>query len=164
MNPKLKLTLIAAATLLFVGSDAPMAHAQGNKTAANSGCPVLTSAMVEKVLGQPVQTKPAEKAMSMYGGAPGWSCTYRAGGARIDFSVYTEASAQEAKREFDTYSVAADDSKGKPSIGDSAYWVSATKVKLYLYVLKGKVHFSIAMSPPNEAQMKSLASAAVAGI
>lgn len=164
MNLKLKMALITAALLLVIGSDARIAHAQGNKTASNSGCPLLTSAMVQKVLGQPVQSRPAEKAMSMYGGAPGWRCTYRAGDVQIDFSVYTEASAQEAKREFDIYSAAADDSKGKPSIGDSAYWVVATKVTLYLYVLKGKVHFSIGMSPPNEAQMKSLASAAVPGI
>ena len=164
MNSKLKLMLMAAAILLFVGSDAQTAHAQGNKTASASGCPLLTSAMVEKVLGQPVQSSPAQQAQSMYGGAPGWSCTYRAGGVRIDFAVYTEASAQEAKREFDKYSLAADDSKGKPPIGDSAYWVSATKMQLYLYVLKGKVHFSIAMRPPNETQMKSLAGAAAAGI
>lgn len=164
MNSKFNLMLTAAAILLFIGSDARMAHAQGNKKASDSGCPVLTSAMVEKVLGQPVKSSPAEKALSMYGGASGWSCTYGAGSARINFSVYTEASSEEARREFDKYSIAADDSKGKPSIGDSAYWVTATKQQLYLYVLKGKVHFSIGMRPPNETQMKNLASAAVAGI
>ena len=169
MNLKLKLALIAAALLLLIGTGSRMAHAQGNKgsgdkATSGSGCPLLTSAMVEKVLGQPVRSSPAEKALSMYGGAPGWSCTYRGGGVRIDFSVYTEASAGEAKREFDTYSVAADDSRARPSIGDSAYWVTATKETLYLYVLKGKVHFSIGMSPPNETKQKDLASAAASAI
>ena len=172
MNSKLKLMLITAAVLLLIGTDARMARAQGNtgassspgKTASASGCPVLTSAMVEKVLGQHVQSSPASKALPMYDGAPGWSCTYRAAGVRIDFSVYTEASSAVAKHTHETYSVAADDSKGKPSIGDSAYWVSATKMEPYLYVLKGKVHFSIGMRPGNETQMKNLAAAAVSGI
>ena len=165
MNSKLKLTLIPAAILLFMGTDTRMAHAQGNKTASDSGCPVLTSAMVEKVLGQKVQSSPAQQALPMYGGgASGWSCTYRGAGARIDFSVYTETSSAEAKRQFEKYSVAADDSKGKPSIGDSAYWVTDAKQEPYLYVLKGKVHFSIGMRLPNETQMKSLAVAAASGI
>jgi hypothetical protein len=92
------------------------------------------------------------------------SCRYRGGGVRIDFTVYTEASSAEAKRQFEKYSVAADDSKGKPSIGDSAYWVTDAKQEPYLYVLKGKVHFSIGMRLPNETQMKSLAVAAASGI
>ena len=165
MNSKLKPTLITVVVLLFMGTGARMAQAQGNKAASGSGCPVLTSAMVEKVLGQKVQSGPAQPTQAMYGGgATGWRCTYHAGGVRIDFSVYTEASAAEAKRQFEQYSLAADDSKGKPSIGDSAYWVSATKMTPYLYVLKGKVHFSIAMTPGNETKMKDLASAAVSGI
>lgn len=172
MNSKLKLMLITAAVLLFIGTDARMARAQGNtgtsssadKTASASGCPVLTSAMVEKVLGQHVQSSPASKALPMYDGASGWSCTYRAGGVRIDFAVYEEASSAVAKHTHEKYSVAADDSKGKPSIGDSAYWVSATKMEPYLYVLKGKVHFSIGMRPGNETQMKNLAAAAASGI
>lgn len=168
MNSKLKPTLITIVVLLFMGIGTRMAHAKANKSASGSGCPVLTSAMVEKVLGQHVQSGSPEKTLPMYGGgASGWRCTYRAGGVggpQIDFSVYTEASSAEAKRQFDTYSIAADDSKGKPPIGDSAYWVMATKVQPYLYVLKGKVHFSIAMRPANESQMKDLARAAVSGI
>lgn len=165
MTSKLKLTLIPAAILLFMGTDAQMAHAQGNKPASGSGCPVLTSAMVEKVLGQKVQSSPAHETQSMYGGgASGWGCTYRAGDVRIDFAVYTEASPAEAKRQFEKYSIAADESKGRPSIGDSAFWVTDAKQEPYLYVLKGKVHFSIGMRLPNEDQMKSLAGAAVSGI
>jgi hypothetical protein len=166
MNSKIKLMPITVAIVLFIGTNARMAIAQGktSSSASGSGCPVLTSAMVEKVLGQQVQSSPAERTLSMYGGASGWSCRYRGGGARIDFSVYIEASSQEAKREFDIYSVAADASKGKPSIGDSAYWVTDAKQEPYLYVLKGKVHFSIGMTPANETQMKSLAGAAASGI
>ena len=65
---------------------------------------------------------------------------------------------------FETYSVAADDSKGKPSIGDSAYWITNNKQEPYIYVLKGKVHFSIGMIPANETQMKNLAGAAASGV
>lgn len=172
MNSKLKLMLMTAAILLFIGTDARMARAQGNtgasssadKTASASGCPVLTSAMVEKVLGQPVQSSPAHKALPMYDGASGWSCTYRGGGVRIDFTVYEEGSSAVAKHTHETYSVAADNSKDKPSIGDSAYWVTNAKQEPYLYVLKGKVHFSIGMRPGNETQMKNLAAAAASGI
>ena len=164
MNSKFKLILMTAALLLFFGTDARMAHAQGNKTASDSGCPVLTSAMIEKVLGQHLQSDPAQKVPSMYGGASGWSCRYHGGGIRIDFSVYTEASSAEAKREFETLSVAADDSKGKPSIGDSAFWITNNKQEPYIYVLKGKVHFSIGIIPANETQLKNLAGAAASGI
>ena len=171
MSSKLKVMVITAAILLFIGTDARMARAQGNtgasssdKSASASGCPVLTPAMVEKVMGGPVQSSPAEKALPMYDGGPGWSCTYRTAGVRIDFSVYTEASPAVAKHTHDKYSVAADDSKGRPSIGDSAYWVTNAKTEPYLFVLKGKVHFSIGMSPGNETQMKNLAAAAVSGI
>jgi hypothetical protein len=66
----------------------------------------------------------------MYGGACGWSCSYivehgNDGIVRIELTVYTEASSAKAKQDFDTYALAADDSKGKPSIGDSAYWVKS---------------------------------------
>jgi hypothetical protein len=120
--------------------------------------------MVEKVMGQAVQSSPARKIPPMYDGGSGWGCTYRAGDVRIDFAVYEEASSALAKHTHETYSVAADNSKGRPSIGDSAYWVTNAKREPYLYVLKGKVHFSIGMSPGNETQMRNLAGAAVSGI
>jgi len=112
----------------------------------------------------------------MYGGACGWSCSYivehgNDGIVRIELTVYTEASSAKAKQDFDTYAITADDSKGKPSIGDSAYWVKshassdrALDSNHDLFVLKGNVHFSISMTPANEQQLKDLAAAVAAGI
>lgn len=171
MNSTLKL-MLTAAILLFVGSDVRATWAQANKsatdrtskTAQGSDCPVLTSAMVDKVMGEHLNKDTVQQILPMYGGASGSGCTYHGPGVRIDFAVYTEASTAVAKRAFYTYSAAADESKGKPSIGESAYWVTDQKQEPYLYVLKGKTHFSIGMRPGNETQMKSLASAAASGI
>jgi len=135
-----------------------------NKTTSSNDCSLLTPAMIEKVLGQAVRVNDTHKAMPMYGGAWGWSCEYRGEGVRIDFVVYEEATAAKAKQDFNTYSVAADDSAGKPSIGDSAYWVTDAKQEPYLYVLKGKVHFSVGMdrgAPANQKQMEQMKTMAV---
>jgi hypothetical protein len=78
--------------------------------------------------------------------------------------VNVEASPAVAKHTFDTYSMAADDSAGKPSIGDSAYWDSTTKAEPQIHVLKGKVHYSVGMRPANEKQLQDLAAAIAAGI
>ncbi len=165
MKSRLNLAPIAAAIFMFMGTDMRMVHAQGDKSPSGSGCPLLTSAIIERVLGQHLQSDPAQEALPMYGGgASGLSCRYHGGGIRIDFAVYTETSPAEAKRTFDRYSVAADDSKGRPSIGDSAYWVTATKRQRYIYVLKGKVHFGIGMSGGSDTQLQNLASAAASGI
>ena len=89
---------------------------------------------------------------------------------RVDFSVYAETTAAKAKQDFDRYAVAADYSRGKPSIGDSAYWVEPTKQTLAIFVLKGKVHFSISvhfsikMTTADEKKLKDLAAAVAAGI
>ena len=95
MNLKFNLSFITAALLLFIGSYAQVAPAQGNKnspsqnkTAPQAGCSPLTTAMVEKVLGQHIATEPAHKIMAMYGGASGCGCTYRGQDVRIDFSIY----------------------------------------------------------------------------
>jgi hypothetical protein len=178
MNSKLKPALIAASFLLFTGGGAQTACAnarpsrtaqtQNNSTsgksdkiakAAADDCSLLTPAMIEKVTGQPFIATERKKAMPMYGGAWGWSCTYHgqnAGGGHVDFSVYAEASAAKAKQDFDTLSIGADYSKGKPSIGDSAYWFGNDKEEPYLYVLKGKVRFSIGISTGTKANEKQL--------
>ena len=192
MNSKLKLALVTAAFFTLVGVGAREAYANArpermaqtphdknsasrtdqNKTAPGTGCSLLTIAMIEKVLGQPFPGNPkAENAMAMYGGASGWRCTYlKAGGSegniKVDFVIYEEASAAKAKQDFDKYSVAADDSKGKPSIGDSAYWVTPTRAESLIYVLKGKVHFSLGMriggNPATETQLKRVKDLAAA--
>jgi hypothetical protein len=186
MESKFNVVLITAALFLVIGGGVHMASAnprlarvaqtQQNKTAPTgtndktspaTDCSLLTPAMLEKVIGVSFRGASPEKALPMYGGASGWSCTYHGGipeRARIDFSVYAEASPAKAKQDFDRYAVAADDSKGKPSIGDSAYWVQPTKTTLSIFVLKGKVHFSITMHPANENQLKDLAAAVAAGI
>ena len=186
MESKFNVVLIAAALFPLIGSGVQMASAnprlarvaqtQQNKTAATgtsdktspaTDCSMLTPAMLEKVVGDSFRGAPPEKALPMYGGASGWSCTYHGtspGGVRVDFSVYAETSTAKAKQDFDRYGVAADDSKGKPSIGDSAYWVQPTKTTLSIFVLKGKIHFSITMHPANEKQLKDLAAAVAAGI
>jgi hypothetical protein len=138
-----------------------------NKTTPAADCSLLTPAMLEKALGDSFRADSPMKALPMYGGASGWTCTYHGrspGGVRVDFSVYAETSPAKAKQDFDKYSVAADDSKGKPSIGDSAYWVSATKATLIIYVLKGNVHFSITMPSAKEKQLQDLAAAVAARI
>ena len=181
-NSKLKLALITGALLPIIGGGARMGYAnaqparmaqtQQNKNAVSTpGCSLLTPAMIAKVLGEPAPGNPeAEKTMPMYGNAGGWRCTYKAQGSqgkiKIEFVVYEEASAAKAKQDFDKYSVAADDSKGKPSIGDSAYWVTPTRAEPLIYVLKGKVHFSLGTriggNPATEAQLKQVKDLATA--
>jgi hypothetical protein len=183
MESKFSVVLTTAALCVVIGGGlqtAPakprLAQTQQNKTAPTGSdnktspaadCSLLTPAMLEKVLGVSFRAASPEKALPMYGGAPGWSCTYHGGipeRARVDFSVYAETSPAKAKQDFDKYAIAADNSKGKPSIGDSAYWVQPTKTTLSIFVLKGKVHFSISMNPGNENQLKDLAAAVAAGI
>lgn len=183
MESKFNVVLITAALFLVIGGGVQMASANprlarvaqnktaptgtNDKTSPATDCSLLTPATLEKVVGDSFRGASPEKAPPMYGGAWGWSCTYHGrspGGVRVDFSVYSETSTAKAKQDFDTYAVAADGSKGKPSIGDSAYWVEPTKTTLSIFVLKGKVHFSITMHPANEKQLKDLAAAVAAGI
>jgi hypothetical protein len=198
MNSKLTLVLTTA-LLLFVGGGERMAYAgvrpdrmtgtlqdksiqsQSDRTnaAPANDCSLLTPAMLKKVLGQSELGKPeAQKVPPMYGGAWGWNCTYylgyqNHGGVKVEFSVYTEESAAKAKQDFDTYAIAADDSRGKPSIGDAAYWVEPgtskrvtdnSKKTLLIFVLKGKVHFNLQLTPTNDKQLADLAAAVAAGI
>jgi hypothetical protein len=144
-----------------------------SKTAAATGCSLLTPAMLEKVLGQPFEDDPVEtKALPAYGGAWGSNCQYHSkkpasqGGVRVDFLVYVEASTAEAKQTFDKAAAFfADRSKPKPSgIGDSSYWQNTDKDEPQIHVLKGKVHYSLGMQPANEKLLKDLATAAAARI
>ncbi len=163
VNSKLTLALVLAAFFAFAATNARITSA----APAADGCSMLTPAMIEKVLGGNLRGDPPQKAMPWYGGASGWSCRYFSSDrrdVRVDFIVYAEASTAKAKQDFDTYSIAADSSRGKPSIGDSAYWVTPTKQEPLIYVLKGKVRFSLGMRPANEKQLKDLATAVAAGI
>lgn len=190
MESKVNVVLITAALFVVIGGGVQMASASprlaraaqtqqnktaptgtDNKTSPAADCSLLTPTMLEKVLGDSFRADSPEKALPMYGGASGSSCTYRSrGGVRVDFSVYAETTAAKAKQDFDKYAIAADDSRGKPLIGDSAYWVEPTKQTLAIFVLKGKVHFSISvhfsikMTTADEKQLKDLAAAVAAGI
>jgi hypothetical protein len=184
MDSKFKLVLITAALFVVIGSgvhvasaNPPVAQTQqnkttpsgtdNNKTASAPDCSLLTPTMLEKTIGDSFRADTPQKALPMYGGASGWSCSYHGtspGGVRVDFAIYAEESAAKAKQDFDKYSIAADNSKEKPSIGDSAYWVAPTKITLSIFVLKGKIHFSISMHPGNEKQLKDLASTVAARI
>lgn len=168
MNLNRMTPLISAALLVFLGGVAQITYGQASQAGGND-CSLVTPAMLNKTLGQPMTRKPdAQKALPMYGGAPGWTCTYVVGAQNqevdVQFAVYTEASAAKARQDFEKYAVAANDARGKPSIGDGAYWVEATKKTVILYVLKGKVHFSIQMRPSNEKQLTELAAAVAATI
>lgn len=181
MNSKLKLALMTAALLTFIAGGTRMAlsntrtqrtaqaHAKKTAPSATAGskaspaydCSLLTPAMIQKVLGRRFQGNPeAQKAPPMYGGAWGWSCTYDVGsedGAMdIDFGVYEEASAAKAKQDFDTLSIGADSSAGRPSIGDSSYWFTNDKQEPRIWVLKGKVRFSIGINRGIVANAKQL--------
>jgi hypothetical protein len=191
MNSKLTLVLITALVLL-VGGDARMAFPKArperiaaqqnksapsatakNKTAPASGCSLLTPAMLEKVLGKPFKDVSAgHKMPPAYNGAWGSFCEYGSTGTRpdqsvrVDFLVFMEASAAAAKQAFDgTTMFYVDNSKAKPSIGDSAYWETVSdKQEPSIHVLKGKVHFKIGMVPQNEKQLRDLAALVAAGI
>jgi hypothetical protein len=79
--------------------------------------------------------------------------------------IFAEASAAKAKQVFDNATVFyIDSSKPKPAIGDSAYWDTTNKREPSIHVLKGKIHFKVGMSPPNEKQLTDLAAAVAAGI
>jgi hypothetical protein len=178
MNSKRTPVVITAALLLFIGGGAPMARAQQDKSAANktapAGCSLLTPAMVQKVLGVPIKDNSAGVKMppAYENTALGSACEY--GGTlgpgssvRVNFVVYVEASAAEAKKVFDEATVFyIDSSKPKPAIGDSAYWETplVKKKEPSIHVLKGKVHFTLGIVPANEKQMLDLAAAVAAGI
>jgi hypothetical protein len=194
MNSKFKLVLIIAAFVIFIGASARMAHAnarsermaqaQQNKSAPSTtdknqaapaaGCSLLTPAMVQKVLGVPIKDNSAGVKMPPAYENTAWGSACEYGGTlgpgssvRVNFVVYVEASAAEAKKVFDEATVFyIDNSKPKPAIGDSAYWETplVKKKEPSIHVLKGKVHFKLGIVPANEKQMLDLAAAVAAGI
>jgi hypothetical protein len=188
MNSKLKLVLITAALLALAGSTARLAYpggwperaaqSHGNETASSKTdanttapadyCSLLTRATIEKALGQPLEDIPkAQKEPPMYVGAQGWSCTYHVGpenhgGVKVNLSIEAQASPAKAKEDFNKLAIGADDSKGRPSIGDAAFWFESKAP--YIWVLKGKFYFSIRTDGGTEKQAKELAAAVAARI
>jgi hypothetical protein len=192
MNSKRTLVLITAALLLSIGGSAQKSYAnsptrrmaqaqrnqssQGttdkNKTSPAAGCSLLTPAMLEKVVGRPFKDNSSGAKMPPAYEDTAWGSICEYGGTlgpgrpvRVDFMVFVEASAAKAKQVFDSVIMFyLDSSKPKPAIGDSAYWDTTNKREPSIHVLKGKVHFKIAMAPLNEKQLTDLAAAVAAGI
>jgi hypothetical protein len=147
---------------------AAAASEKTKQAAPASGCAMLTPALLAKVLGQPFEDKHEEsKFPPAYDGPWGWTCEYASqksksqGGVHVEFRVYTEASAAIAKQTFDKVAVFfANRSKPRPSVGDEAYW--GTGNEPVIHVLKGKVHYSIAVYPSNAKQAQDVATALAA--
>ena len=120
-------------------------------------CSLLSPAQIQQVLGLPFSAPSKTQAMPAFAKqAPGSDCHYSSqkGHASIDFIVYVDGSASEAKQTFERLSMWYP-AKSKPSgIGDSAYIDSHNSI----HVLKGQVRYFISLSPQNEKQLKDLAS------
>jgi len=126
-------------------------------------CWLLTSAQIQKVLGQPF-SKPAEsKWPPAYGMRPwGTQCQYNSQkkpAVKVTFIVYFEQTAAEAKQTFDKLSLWFP-ATSKPAIGDAAYMDRSHAI----HVLKGKVRYYVSVDPANEKQAKDLASSIAARI
>ena len=119
-------------------------------------CSLLSPAQIQQVLGQPFNAPSKTQALPAFAKqAPGSNCHYNSqkGHASVDFIVYLDGSASEAKQTFDRLSMWYP-AKSKPSgLGDSAYIDSGNSI----HVLKGKVRYFINLSPQNEKQLKDLA-------
>ncbi len=137
-----------------------------------SGCALLPLSLVEEVIGSKFHDPSESKAMPAYSGAWGSNCEFsrmepfpQGQDTRVDFMVFVEASAAEAKTTFQKAAVFfTDHSKPAPSgLGDSAYWGVSDPDEPTIHVLKGKVHFQLGMMyPPDKTKLLHLA-AALAG-
>lgn len=142
--------LIGALVLATAG--VPAARASANE------CSPLTPVQIQKVLGQPFGEPNKAQAPPAFGKQPwGKHCTYGSQNGThvtVDFIIYTDASAAEAKQTFDRLMIWFP-AKSKPSgIGDSAYIDSRGAI----HVLKGKTRYFLSINPGNENQLKDLAS------
>jgi hypothetical protein len=143
---------------------------KNNAGAARSGCALLPIALLAKTLGEPFDDDPVEtKSPPAYKGAWGSACQFfskltKGHQTRVDFMVYVEASAADARQAHDKPAMIFEDkSKPRPSgIGDSAYWDSIDDEEPQIHVLKGKVHFSLGIQPANDKQLQNLAAAVAA--
>lgn len=142
-----------------------------NNGAARSGCGLLPISLLEKTFDEKFDNEPMEGKMPpAYDGAWGATCKFspkppfsKAHPTTVEFIVFVEASAGEAKHTFEQAAgFLADASKPKPGIGDSSYWALADEKKPRIAVLKGKTHFSLQLEPPNESKLKDLAAAVAA--
>jgi len=140
--------------------------------APRSGCALLPISLLAKTFGETFDDNHVEtKAPPAYKGAWGSACQFfskppftKGHQTRVDFLVYVEASAADAKQAFDKPALIFEDkSKPRPSgIGDAAYWDSTDDEEPHIHVLKGKVHYSLGIEPANDKQLQNLAAAVAA--
>src|SRR5579864_6924071 len=124
---------------------------------AAGGCSMLTPAQIEKVLGQPFGAPTQTKAPPAYKGQSwGSSCEYRStrGNMPLDFLVYVDRSASEAKQTFEKLSTWSSLSShiSKVAVGDEAYIVGHA-----IHVLKGNVRYAVSISTEKDKQVMDLA-------
>ena len=148
--------LIVAVVLAMGGVRAAFAAPSANE------CSPLPPAQIQKVLGQPFGEPDKTQAPPAFGKQPwGTHCTYNSqngSNVRVDFIIYTDASAAEAKQTFERLMMWFP-AKSKPSgIGDSAYIDSSGAI----HVLKGKTRYFLNVDPGDENHLKDLASAVAA--
>ena len=159
MRSTLRCALVAAACGVVAASSAHLAAAAPQ----GPGCSMLTPAQIEKVLGEPFGAPAVSPWLPAFSGQPwGSQCRYSSQkGPRVavDFIVYIDPSAAEAKQTFDKL-VPFFNAKSKPAIGDEAY----VDAKGAIHVVKGKVRYYIALTPQNEKQMNDLAASIAARI
>lgn len=127
-------------------------------------CSELSPAQIQKVLGHPFGEADKTQAPPAFGKQPwGAHCTYasqKGTNVRVDFIIYTDASAAEAKQTFERLMMWFP-AKSKPSgIGDSAYIDSRGAI----HVLKGKTRYFLSVDPRDESHLKELASSVAANL
>lgn len=154
-----------AALLLAIRVGPTDAH---SRNAAPSGCALLPITLLEQTFGEKFDDPPLEtKAPPAYDGAFGSNCQFfskppfaRGHQTRVDFIVYQEKSAADAKDTFDKVAAyVTDKSKTAPHIGDEAYWAVKSDEESWIHVLKGNTHFAMGMQPNGDAELVSLATA-----
>ena len=148
--------LIGALVLAIGGVPAALALPATNE------CSPLTPAQIQKVLGQPFGEPDKVQAPPAFGKQPwGTHCTYgsqKGTHVKVDFIIYSDASAAEAKQTFERLMMWFP-AKSKPSgIGDSAYIDSRGAI----HVLKGRTRYFLSIDPGNESHLKDLASSLAA--
>ena len=148
--------LIVALVLATGGRQAALALPSANE------CSPLSPAQIQKVIAQPFGEPDKAQAPPAFGKQPwGTHCTYdsqKGTKVRVDFIIYTDASAAEAKQTFERLMMWFP-AKSKPSgIGDSAYIDSRGAI----HVLKGKTRYFLSLDPGDETHLKDLASSVAA--
>lgn len=148
--------LIVVLLLAMGGVEAALASPSANE------CSPLSPVEIQKVLGQPFGEPEQAQAPPAFGKQPwGTHCTYhsqKGTNASVDFIIYNDASAAEAKQTFERLMMWFPAKSKPPGIGDSAYIDSRGAI----HVLKGKTRYFLSADPGDENHLKDLASSVAA--